>query len=68
MLLAHRTDLSCLSAADQEHLAGDVQRSYVLLIKEWLAYMSHLRANYPYLYHLALRTNPFDPLATPEIR
>ena len=66
--LAHRTDLSCLSAADQEHLAGDVQRSYVLLIKEWLAYMSHLRANYPYLYHLALRTNPFDPLATPEIR
>ena len=30
--------------------------------------MSHLRANYPYLYHLALRTNPFDPLATPEIR
>jgi hypothetical protein len=66
--LAHRPDLSCLSAADQEHLAGDVQRSYVLLIKEWLAYMSHLRANYPYLFHLALRTNPFDPLATPEIR
>lgn len=66
--LTHRTDLSRLSAADQEHLAGDVQRSYVLLIREWLAYMSHLKANYPYLFHLALRTNPFDPLATPEIR
>lgn len=66
--LAHRTDLSRLSAADREHLAGDAQRSYVLLIKEWLVYMSHLKANYPYLFHLALRTNPFDPLATPEIR
>jgi len=66
--LTHRTDLSRLSAADQKHLAGDVQRSYLLLIKEWLAYMSHLKANYPYLFHLALRINPFDPLATPEIR
>jgi hypothetical protein len=66
--LAHRTDLSRLTAADREHLAGDVQRGYVLLIKEWLAYMSHLQANYPYLFSLALRTNPFDALATPEIR
>jgi hypothetical protein len=66
--LAHRTDLSRLTAADLEHLAGDVQRGYVRLIKEWLAYMSHLQAKYPYLFSLALRTNPFDPLATPEIR
>ena len=65
--LAQRTDLARLSAADRAHLAGDVQRGYVLLIKEWLAYMAHLKARYPYLFSLALRTNPFDPFATPEI-
>jgi len=65
--LAQRTDLARLSPADREHLAGDVQRGYVLLIKEWLAYMAHLKARYPYLFSLALRTNPFDPFATPEI-
>jgi hypothetical protein len=65
--LAQRTDLARLSASDREHLSGDVQRSYVLLIKEWLAYMAHLQNRYPYLFSLALRTNPFDPFATPEI-
>jgi hypothetical protein len=65
--LAQRRDLHRLSASDREHLAGDVQRGYVLLIKEWLAYMSHLKTRYPYLFSLALRTNPFDPFATPEI-
>jgi hypothetical protein len=65
--LAQRTDLARLSVADREHLAGDVQRGYVLLIKEWLAYMAHLKTRYPYLFSLALRTNPFDPFATPEI-
>jgi hypothetical protein len=65
--LAQRRDLHRLSASDRQHLAGDVQRGYVLLIKEWLAYMSHLKTSYPYLFSLALRTNPFDPFATPEI-
>ncbi|MGO9580550.1 MAG: hypothetical protein ACLP2P_14205 [Desulfobaccales bacterium] len=66
--LAQRTDLHRLSGSDQEHLAGDVQRGYVRLIKEWLAYMAHLQSRYPYLFSLALRTNPFDPFATPEIK
>jgi hypothetical protein len=65
--LAQRRGLHRLSPSDREHLAGDVQRGYVLLIKEWLAYMSHLKTSYPYLFSLALRTNPFDPFATPEI-
>ena len=65
--LAQRRDLHRLSASDRQHLAGDVQRGYVLLIKEWLAYMAHLKTRYPYLFSLALRTNPFDPFATPEI-
>ncbi|MGA9753607.1 MAG: hypothetical protein WBV23_00535 [Desulfobaccales bacterium] len=66
--LAQRTDLHHLTPSDGEHLAGDVQRGYVLLIKEWLAYMAHLKTRYPYLFSLALRTNPFDPFATPEIK
>jgi hypothetical protein len=66
--LAQRADLHRLSPSDRGHLASDVRRSYVLLIKEWLAYMNHLKTTYPYLFSLALRTNPFDPFATPEIR
>jgi len=66
--LAQRTDLNRLTVSDKGHLASDVQRGYVLLIKEWLAYMAHLRTRYPYLFSLALRTNPFDPFATPEIK
>ena len=66
--LAQRTDLSRSSVSDRKHLSGDVQRGYVLLIKEWLAYMAHLQTRYPYLFSLALRTNPFDPFATPEIK
>jgi len=66
--LAQRTDLHRLTVSDQEHLTGDVQRGYVLLIKEWLAYMAHLKTRYPYLFSLAPRTNPFDPFATPEVK
>jgi hypothetical protein len=66
--LAQRTDLSRLTAADRKHLASDVKRGYLLLIQEWLAYLAHLQSRYPYLFSLALRTNPFDPFATPEIK
>jgi hypothetical protein len=65
--LTHRTDLHHLTHPDREHLAIDLQRSYVSLIREWLAYMAHLQVHYPYLFSLAMRTNPFDPFATPEI-
>lgn len=66
--LAQRTDLINLTPVDQEHLQGDIKRVYVLLIAEWLVYMKHLRNNYPYLFSLALRTNPFDPNAAAEIK
>jgi hypothetical protein len=29
--------------------------------------MKHLQDNYPYLFSLAMRTNPFDPKASPEV-
>jgi len=65
--LAHRVDIKKLPDTDYEHLADDIKRAYGLLISEWVAYMRHLRDNYPYFYSLAIRTNPLDPNASPEV-
>jgi len=64
--LAHRVDVTKLSDADYEHLSGDIKRAYASLLSEWLAYMRHLRDNYPYFYSLATRINPLNPDASPE--
>ncbi len=66
--LSYRTDLSGLPASDLGHLAFDVKRAYLLLISEWLDYMGHLKTNFPYLFSLALRTNPFDRQAQVVVR
>ena len=66
--LAYRTDVSGLPASDLGHLAFDVKRAYLLLISEWLDYMGHLKTNFPYLFSLALRTNPFDRQAQVVVR
>ena len=66
--LVHRSDFSSLPDADQKHLAQDLHRAFRLLTLEWLAYMQHLKSAYPYLFSLAIRTNPFDPAASPVIR
>ena len=58
--LAYREDLSDLPASDLGHLVFDIKRAYVLLIAEWLDYMRYLKTHFPYLFSLALRTNPFD--------
>ena len=65
--LAHRRDLKKLAKADHEHINGDIRRAYLSLLSEWTNYMTHLKNNYPYLFSLAIRTNPFDPLAQPEV-
>jgi hypothetical protein len=64
---ACRVDLKQLPDTDCQHLSGDIKRVYGLLISEWLAYMKHLRDNYPYLFSLAARMNPFDPKASPIV-
>lgn len=61
--LAYRKDLGALPPADLQHLAGDIKRVEERLLAEWLAYMKHLQVNYPYLFSLAMRTNPFDATA-----
>lgn len=65
--LKYRDMLEGLPEEDHEHLLGDIGRAYGLLIREWLDYMKHLKRDYPYLYSLAVRTNPFDPNASPVI-
>lgn len=66
--LAHREGIGHVSGKDRDHLAGDIKRVYGLLVNEWLAYMEHLKAEYPYLFSLAMRTNPFDREASAEFR
>ena len=66
--LDSREDLGQLPDTDYEHLAGDIERAYNLLVNEWLNYMKYLKDNYPYLFSLAMRTNPFDLTASPEVR
>ncbi|MFP4055339.1 MAG: potassium channel family protein [Candidatus Brocadiia bacterium] len=66
--LGHRDDFAALPASDREHLAGDMRRAYGRLVGEWLGYMEHLKGRYPYLFSLAMRTNPFDEDASPVVR
>jgi hypothetical protein len=66
--LKARADLSALPPSDLAHLATDIQRVYSRLVPEWVSYMEYLRAHYPYLYSLAMRTNPFDPAASVIVR
>jgi len=66
--LESRGDFAQIPEADRKHLANDMKRAYSLLISEWLSYMKHLKENFPYLFSFAMRTNPFDPDATPEVK
>ena len=66
--LVNRVNVRQLSEADYEHISSDIKRAYVSLIYQWLEYMKHLKDNYPYLFSFALRTNPFDPNASVEIK
>jgi hypothetical protein len=59
--LSHRTTFEGLPQQDYDHLRGDINRTYSRLIVEWLTYMNHLKRDYPYLFSIAVRTNPFDP-------
>ncbi len=66
--LEHRKNMSRLPDTDYQHLSGDVKRAYQQLISQWLDYMKHLKKDYPYLFSLAMRTNPFDASASVEVK
>lgn len=65
--LEARKSLTGLPQADMEHLSGDIKRAYNYLLREWVVYMHHLKRDYPYLFSLAVRTNPMNTEARVEI-
>lgn len=66
--LSARSNLEGLPGTDYDHLSGDIKRAYIQLLSEWIAYMKHLKSDYPYLFSLALRLNPMDVNADPVVR
>ncbi len=66
--LSHRSSVEGLPENDYLHVSGDIERAYALLVREWLSHMEHLKADYPYLFSLAARLNPFDANAAVELR
>jgi hypothetical protein len=58
--LEARESLKDLPEADLHHLAVDIERMYDHLASEWLDYVQHLKATYPFLFSLVLRTHPFQ--------
>jgi hypothetical protein len=65
--LSCRKTMSTLPDTDLNHLSGDIKRAYPLLIQQWLDYMEHLKRDYPYLFSLAVRMNPYNPQASAEV-
>jgi voltage-gated potassium channel len=62
--LTYRSGFNDLPKADIQHLATDIKRVYHPLVSEWIFYMKYLKNNYPFLFSLAIRTNPFDQAAS----
>jgi hypothetical protein len=65
--LEARENIAILPATDVDHLKGDMARAYGILTREWLAYMEHLKTNYPYMYSLAVRMNPYKAGVSPVV-
>jgi hypothetical protein len=66
--LGARERLIDLPETDYDHLSIDLTRVYSQLVIEWLMYMHHLKKKYPYLFSLAMRTNPFDEHASAIVK
>ena len=66
--LSYRKNINTIFGPDLNHIKEDIKRCYTHLVFQWIMHMNHLKTNYPYLYSLAIRTNPFDINASIEIR
>jgi len=65
--LESRQSLKDLPESDLEHLANDIHRVYGQIAAQWLAYLEHLKFEYPFLYSLILRTHPFQEQPSPVV-
>jgi hypothetical protein len=66
--LSRRPDLQSLPKSDIKHLNNDAKRAFKGLLAEWFSHLRHLREEYPYLYSMELRINPFDQKSSVIIR
>ncbi|MCF8026306.1 MAG: hypothetical protein K9K82_12565 [Desulfobacteraceae bacterium] len=58
--LFFRTEIESLPQSDVNHLKNDARRVYLGLLEQWFYNLKHLKREYPYLYSLEMRLNPFD--------
>lgn len=58
--LQTRENLRELTNSDITHLSTDILRAYKMIIIEWINYIKYLKKEYPFLYNLAIRKNPFN--------
>ncbi len=58
--LEARPQLRDLPQSDEAHIGMDMGRAFGALAAEWLDYIQHLKAHYPYLFSLVLRTHPLQ--------
>ena len=65
--LEARRSFNDLPESDIIHIAIDLQRVYRHLTTEWLLYVEHLKAQYPYLFSLVVRTQPFQENPSPVV-
>jgi hypothetical protein len=65
--LDQRKNVEISSGKDLEHLGVDVKRVYKNLLVQWIDYMMYLSAEYPYLYSLGVRTNPYNLSSKAEV-
>ena len=65
--LEARPVLTALANTDEAHLQLDVRRAYCALMAEWILYVEHLKANYPYLFSLVVRMHPFQEAPTATV-
>lgn len=57
--LYHHMNYDELKQEDIDHLKIDIERVYPLVIYEYMTYMKYLKNNYPYLFSIETRYNPF---------
>ena len=65
--LEARASLVNIPQSDLAHIAVDIQRVCGYLAAEWIAHVEHLKLQYPFLFSLVVRTNPFQEHPSPVV-
>lgn len=66
--LQAREKLDELPDSDLNHLTIDIKRVFQALLQQWVLHLKHLQAEYPFLFSLEIRRNPFHNSGSVIIR